>query len=105
MLNGAIYIKKQPESAPAKDLDPVLVCRKCRSEIGRGKSHQCTEAQAVKNLTKQAQELGSNFGNNDSVAYQRVATNLIKVAEAEGDVPRGEKFCMATGTCNLVLSY
>lgn len=82
---------------PKEKLEPVLVCRKCRSEVGRGRSHVCTEAQGVKNLTKQACELGRNFGKTESAAYQRVATNLIKVAETEGEVARGEKFSMATG--------
>ena len=65
--------------------------------MGRGKSHVCTEAEAVKNVARQALDLGANFGNPDSVSYQRVSTKLIKVAEEEMNVPRGEKFSLATG--------
>ena len=41
---------------------PVKVCPKCYGEIGRGKSHHCTVAEAVKSLTKAALEIGANFG-------------------------------------------
>ena len=75
----------------------MLVCRKCRGEVGKGKQLVCTEAQAVRNLTGQAQELGSSFGKENSRSYQRVATNLLKHAETKEGIQRGEKFLMATG--------
>ena len=75
----------------------MKICRKCHAEIGRGKAHQCTAAEAVKNLTKAALDLGATFGSAGSKSYQRVSTNLIKVAEAEQNVPRGEPMKLATG--------
>ena len=88
-------IGKQPQVETKTEA--ITICRRCRSEIGRGKRHVCSEAQAVKNLTNEAVNLGSAFGNAESRAYERVATNLIKVAEKENEVPRGEKMSLATG--------
>ena len=76
---------------------PVKTCPKCYGEIGRGKPHHCTAAEAVKNLTKAALEIGANFGQSGSKSYQRVSSNLIKAAEAEQNVPRGEAMKLATG--------
>ena len=90
------YCFKEPNEVKEVS-DSITVCRKCRSELGRGKSHQCTEAQAVANLTKQALQVGQSFGNEDSKAYQRISTNLIKAAENKENIPRGEKMMMATG--------
>ena len=82
---------------PSKASDSVKVCRKCHAEIGRGKAHHCSAAEAVKNLTKAALEIGANFGQSGSKSYQRVSSNLIKTAEAEQNVPRGEAMKLATG--------
>ena len=84
----------EPEKKPCST---ITICQRCRTEVGRGKPHTCTEAQAVKNLTKEALDLGSSFGDPLSKSYQRVSSNLLKVAEKEEDVSRGEKFSLATG--------
>ena len=75
----------------------MKVCSKCHGEVGRGKPHHCTAAEAVKNLTKKALEIGADFGQSGSKSYQRVSSNLIKAAEAEQNVPRGEAMKLATG--------
>ena len=75
----------------------MKVCSKCHGEVGRGKRHHCTAAEAVKNLTKAALEIGANFGQSGSKSYQWVSSNLIKAAEAEQNVPRGEPMKLATG--------
>ena len=88
----------QPVAKPPPKLpDTIKVCRKCHAEIGRGKAHHCSAAEAVKNLTKAALDLETNFGKSGSKSYQRVSTNLIKVAEEEQNVPRGEAMKLATG--------
>ena len=48
-------------------------------------------------MTKEALQLGQNFGTTQSKAYQRVATNLIKEAEVEENIARGDKMKLATG--------
>ena len=68
-----------------------------QESAGRGKPHHCTAAEAVKNLTKKALEIGANFGQSGSKSYLRVSSNLIKAAEAEQNVPRGEAMKLATG--------
>ena len=51
----------------------------------------------MKNLTKAALDLETNFGKSGANSYQRVSMNLIKVAEEEQNVPRGEAMKLATG--------
>ena len=75
----------------------MVTCRRCFAEIGKGKSHKCTEAEGVKVLTERSLQLGDNFGTPESKSYQRVSTNLTKVAYEKENVPRGEKMKMATG--------
>ena len=88
----------QPVAAVAPDVPGSMkVCTKCHGEIGRGKSHHCTAAEAVKNLTEAALKIGANFGQSGSKSYQRVGSNLIKAAEAEQNIPRGEAMKLATG--------
>ena len=53
--------------------------------------------QGVANLTKEALQLGQNFGMTESKSYQRVGTNLIKEAEVEQNIARGDKMKLATG--------
>ena len=55
-------------------------------------------AEAVKNLTQAALDIGVNFCASGLKSYQRVSTNLIKVAEKEQKIPRGEPMKLATGT-------
>ena len=45
-----------------------------------------------------ALDIGVNFGASGSKSYQRVSTNLIKVAEKEQNIPRGKAMKLATGT-------
>ena len=85
----------QPVVQP-KTPDTIKICSKCRSEIGRGKPHHCTAAEAVKNLTKAAVDLSVSFGASGEKSYQRVSSNLLKVAAAEQNVPRGEAMKLAT---------
>ena len=51
----------------------------------------------MKNLMKAALDLETNFGKSGSKSYQRVSTKLIKVAEEEQNVPRGQAMKLATG--------
>ena len=75
----------------------MVTCRKCFSEIGKGKTHRCSEAAGVKVLTERSLQLGSNFGKPESRSYQRVSTNLTKAAYEKENIPRGEAMKMATG--------
>ena len=100
MLSNFHNLFSQPVAAKLEVSQPVKVCPKCYGEIGRGKSHHCTAAEAVKNLTKAALEIGANFGQSGSKSYQRVGSNLIKAAEAEQNIPRGEAMKLATGINN-----
>ena len=75
----------------------MKVCTKFHGEIGRGKSHHCTAAEAVKNLTEAALKIGANFSQSGSKSFQRVSSNLIKAAEVEQNIPRGEAMKLTTG--------
>ena len=72
-------------------------CRSCFAEVGKGKSHVCTEANGVKNVTEQAKMLGANFGDPNSKSYQRVCTGLVKEQLRRDGIKRGEAFKSATG--------
>ena len=92
-----IFFFSQPVAATSEVSQPVKVCPKCYGEIGREKSHHCTAAEAVRNLTKAALKIGANFGQSGLKSYQRISSSLIKAAEAEQNIPRGEAIKLATG--------
>ena len=88
---------KSPETI-AEEPKNFLSCGKCFAEISPGKPHRCSEAGAVAVLADRSKRIGLNFGNDDSRAYQRVASQLTKHQMEEEGIARGESFRMATGS-------
>ena len=87
----------KPPATIAEEPTNFLSCGKCFAEISPGKPHRCSEAGAVSVLAERSKRIGVNFGNEDSRAYQRVASQLTKHQMEEEGIPRGESFQMATG--------
>ena len=75
----------------------MKVCPRCFGKIGKGISHNCSEASGVQNVVAFALQLASNFDSSDFKSHERVGTQIIKKAMDDHGAKLGEKFKLATG--------